>query len=116
MAAITTKNITLPKEVAQQVVTKARDTSTIATLSPSTPVLFKDMTHVLFSKEPEAEFVGEGAQKSASDSEFTAVQGEIHKAQVTVRLSDEVKWADEDSQLGIVDAIVDASSDRKSVV
>lgn len=110
MAAITTKNITLPKEVAQQVVTKARDTSTIAALSPSTPMLFKDMTHVLFSKEPEAEFVGEGAQKSASDIDFTPVQGEIHKAQVTVRLSDEVKWADEDSKLGIVDAIVDASS------
>lgn len=110
MAAITTKNITLPKEVAQQVVTKARDTSTIAALSPSTPMLFKDMTHVLFSKEPEAEFVGEGAQKSASDAEFTPVQGEIHKAQVTVRLSDEVKWADEDSKLGIVDAIVDASA------
>lgn len=110
MAAISTKSITLPKEVAQQVVTKARDTSTIAALSPSTPMLFKDMTHVLFSKEPEAEFVGEGAQKSPADAEFAAVQGEIHKAQVTVRLSDEVKWADEDSQLGIVDAIVDASS------
>jgi HK97 family phage major capsid protein len=110
MAAITTKNITLPKEVAQQVVTKARDTSTIAALSPSTPMLFKDMTHVLFSKEPEAEFVGEGAQKSPADAEFAAVQGEIHKAQVTVRLSDEVKWADEDSQIGIIDAIVDASS------
>ena len=110
MAAIETKNITLPKEVAQQVVTKARDTSTIATLSPSTPVLFKDMPHMLFSKEPEAEFVGEGAQKSASEANFTPVPGEIHKAQVTVRLSDEVKWADEDSQLGIIDAIVDASS------
>ncbi len=59
MVAITTKNITLPKEVAQQVVTKARDTSTIAALSPSTPMLFKDMTHVLFSREPEAEFVGD---------------------------------------------------------
>ena len=110
MAAITTKSITLPKEVAQQVVTKARDTSTIAALSPSTPMLFKDMTHVLFSKEPEAEFVGEGAQKSPSAAEFAAVQGEIHKAQVTVRLSDEVRWADEDSQVGIIDAIVDASS------
>lgn len=110
MAAISTKSITLPKEVAQQVVAKARDTSTIAALSPSTPMLFKDMTHVLFSKEPEAEFVGEGAQKSPADAQFTAVNGEIHKAQVTVRLSDEVRWADDDSKLGIVDAIVDASS------
>lgn len=110
MATTTTKNIALPREVAAAVVTKARDTSTIATLSPSTPMLFKDMTHVIFSKDPEAEFVGEGVQKSPSEVDFTPVKGEIHKAQVTVRLSDEVKWADEDSKLGIVDAVVDASA------
>lgn len=110
MPATTTSNITLPREVAAAVVTKARDTSTIATLSPSTPVIFNDMTHVVFTKEPEAEFVGEGAEKSPSEVGFTPVKGEIHKAQVTVRLSDEVKWADEDSKLGIVDAVVDASS------
>lgn len=110
MPATTTSNITLPREVAAAVVTKARDTSTIATLSPSTPVIFNDMTHVVFTKEPEAEFVGEGAEKSPSDIGFTPVKGGIHKAQVTVRLTDEVKWADEDSKLGIVDAVVDASS------
>lgn len=110
MPATTTSNITLPREVAAAVVTKARDTSTIATLSPSTPVIFNDMTHVVFTKEPEAEFVGEGVAKSPSDFGFEPVKGGIHKAQVTVRLSDEVKWADEDSKLGIVDAVVDASS------
>ncbi len=110
MPAITTSKITLPKEVAQGIVSKARDTSTIQTLSPSTPMLFKDVSHVLFTKEPEAQFVAEGGQKAPSDATFTPVAGEIHKAQVTVRLSDEVKWADEDSQLGVVDAITDASA------
>lgn len=110
MAAIDTKKIVLPREVAQGIATNARDTSAIQTLSPSTPVLFKDIDHILFTKEPEAEFVEEGAQKSPSTAEFKPVPGKIHKAQVTVRMSDEVKWADEDSQLGIVDAIVDASS------
>lgn len=110
MPAIDTGKITLPREVAQDIVTKARDTSTIQTLSASTPMLFKDVSHILFTREPEAEFVAEGGQKSSSSAEFKPVAGQIHKAQVTIRMSDEVKWADEDSQLGIVDAIVDASS------
>ena len=107
---VTTSKIVLPKEVAQGIITKARDASVIQTLSTATPVLFKDIEHMVFTKEPEAEFVAEGTQKSPSPAEFKPVPGKIHKAQVTVRMSDEVKWADEDSQLGIVDAIVDASS------
>lgn len=110
MAAITTASIALPTEVAQEIMRKAQNTSTIQTLSPGAPALFKNVENVLFTKEPEAEFVGEGAQKSGADPAFEPVKGEIHKAQVTVRMSDEVRWADEDSQLGIIDAITDASA------
>lgn len=110
MPAFTTANIKLPTEVAQEILRKAQDSSTIQVLSPSTPALFKNVENVIFTKEPEAEFVGEGASKSSMDPEFTPVKGEIHKAQVTVRMSDEVRWADEDSQLGIIDAITDASA------
>lgn len=110
MPALTTANIKLPTEVAQEILRKAQDSSTIQVLSPSTPALFKNVENVIFTKEPEAEFVGEGASKSSMDPEFTPVKGEIHKAQVTVRMSDEVRWADEDSQLGIIDAITDASA------
>lgn len=109
-AALTTAKIVLPKEVAKGIVAKSRDASVIQTLSPATPMLFKDVSHVLFTKEPEAEFVAEGGNKGSSDVEFKPIPGEIHKAQVTVRLSDEVKWADEDSQLEIIDAIIDASA------
>lgn len=110
MAVIDTSKITLPREVAQGIVEKAADTSTIQTLSSATPMLFKDISHILFTREPEAEFVDEGGSKGATDGEFKPVPGAIHKAQVTVRLSDEVKWADEDSQLGIIDAITEASA------
>ncbi len=110
MAALTTAHITLPTEVAKEILRKAQNTSTIQTLSPSTPALFKNVENVMFTKEPEAEFVGEGAQKSGMEPKFEPVKGEIHKAQVTVRMSDEVRWADEDSQLGIIDAITDASA------
>lgn len=110
MAAIDTTKITLPKEVAQGIIAKSKESSVVQTLSPSTPMMFKDMSHILFTKEPEAEFVGEGKQKGGANAEFKPVAGKIHKAQVTVRMTDEVKWADEDSQLGIVDAIIDASA------
>lgn len=105
---ITTSKIALPKEVASAVVAKASDESVIQALSTSTPQLFRDVEHVLFTQEPEAEFVGEGVAKSPALTDFDPVPSEIHKAQVTIRMSDEVKWADEDSQLGIVDAITEA--------
>lgn len=110
MAAIKTTDIALPSEVASEIVKKTSDTSTIQALSASTPCLFKDIDHMVFTKEPEAEFVGEGVQKSPTPVEFTPVAGKIHKAQVTVRLSDEVKWACEDSQIQIIDAITDAAA------
>ena len=52
MAAIESKHITLPTEVAKEIVTKARDTSVIQTLSPSAPQIFKNVEHMVFTKEP----------------------------------------------------------------
>lgn len=109
LASMDTAKLILPKEVAKGLITKTRDTSTIQALSPSTPQLFKDVNHIIFSKEPEAEFVAEGAAKSSTSAEFTPVSGGIHKAQVTIRMNEEVQWADEDNQLQIIDAITDAA-------
>ncbi|MCR4870838.1 MAG: phage major capsid protein [Atopobiaceae bacterium] len=110
MAAITTSNIVLPKEVAKGIIAKVRDTSTIQALSAATPRLFKDVEHMTFTTEPEAEFVGEGGQKSPTPTALGHVPAEIHKAHVTVRMSDEVKWADEDNQLEIIDTVIDAGA------
>ena len=85
MAAINTSNIVLPKEVAKGIIAKVRDTSTIQALSAATPRLFKDVEHMTFTTEPEAEFVGEGGQKSPTPVGFDHVPAEIHKAHVTVR-------------------------------
>jgi len=110
MASLTTTSISLPKDVAGLITTKARDHSVIQTLSASTPYLFRDVDHMIFTDEPEAEFVGEGVAKSPAEVGLDPVSAGIHKAQVTVRMSDEVKWADEDNQLQIVDQIVAASA------
>lgn len=110
MTVLNTGTITLPTEVAGEILQKAQNTSTIQTLSPAQPSLFKNVENIVFTQEPEAEFVAENAQKGASDAAFTPIKGVPHKAQVTVRMSDEVKWADEDNQIGILNAIIDASS------
>lgn len=110
MAALDTTKITLPTEVAGDILRKAQGTSTIQTLSPSQPALFRNVENVLFTKEPEAQFVGEGEAKAGMSPEFAPVKGEIHKAQVTVRMNEEVRWADEDNQLKIIEAITDSAS------
>lgn len=110
MAALDTKLITLPLEVAKEIVTKAQDTSTIQALSPSSPMLFRDVEHIMFTKSPEAEFVGEGVQKSPAELEVQMVKGVRQKTQVTVRMTNELQWASEDNQLQIIDEIINESS------
>lgn len=107
---LSTTNISLPKEVAGLIATKTRDTSTVQALSAGEPRLFRNIDHMVFTADPEAEFVAEGANKSPVYPGIQPVSAGIHKAHVTIRLSDEVRWADEDNQLQIVDALVDSSA------
>lgn len=55
MAATNASKIVLPVEVAQDILRKAQNNSTIQVLSPSNPVLFKNVENAVFTKEPEAE-------------------------------------------------------------
>jgi hypothetical protein len=54
----------------------------------------------------EAEYVGEGANKSSNDVTKTTQTVEPHKFQKTIRFTEEVKWADEDHQLGVIQEIL----------
>lgn len=55
MAATNTSKIVLPVVVAQDILRKAQNSSTIQALSPSTPALFKNVENAVLTKEPEAE-------------------------------------------------------------
>lgn len=110
MPATNTTNIKLPVEIAKDLVSKVADTSVIQTLSASSPAIFANRASILFTQDPEAEIVGESTQHSSQTVGLKPVDHIIKKLSVTVRFSDEVKWADEDSQLQIVDAIVDKSA------
>ncbi|WP_217640485.1 major capsid protein [Arthrobacter woluwensis] len=52
----------------------------------------------------------EGAQKGSTTGGFTSVKSTPKKAQVTLRFNQEVQWADEDYQLGILSELATAGS------
>lgn len=97
-----TTKVQLPKSVVTELISKAKDTSTIAALSPSQPEIFADQTHMIFNPTAEAEVVAEGAAKGAYEQGLTPIEGKRFKVQTTTRVSDELRWADEDNQLEIL--------------
>ena len=105
MANDTTK-VVLPRSVVTTLLNKVRDTSTIAALSPSEPQKFDDKTYLIFNPTAEAEVVAEGAKKGAYDISTTPIVAKRVKVVTTTRVSDELRWADEDNQLEIIENIL----------
>ena len=103
--ALDTSKVLLPKEVATVITKRAKDTSTIAALSPSEPQLFLDKEYMVFTGNSEAEVVAEGAQKSSYEENLTPVVGKRFKVVTTTRLTNELQWADEDAQMEIISNI-----------
>lgn len=103
--ALQTSGIVLPKSVIPAIFTQTKDTSTIAALSPSKPEVFADETYLVFNGNAEAEVVAEGAQKSAYNESVNPVVANRATIQTTTRVSNQLKWADEDDQLRIISAI-----------
>lgn len=103
--ALQTDKVLLPKEVATIITKKAKDTSTIAALSPSEPQLFLDKEYMVFSGNAEAEVIAEGEQKSSYEETLSPVVGKRFKVQTTTRVSDELRFADDDARLEIISKI-----------
>lgn len=100
-----TSKIKLPVEVTQAIINKVGNTSTIAALSPSTPQLFLNEDYIVFNGAAEAEVVAEGQQKSSYEQTASYVTGKKFKVQCTTRVTEELKWADEDNRLEIISSI-----------
>lgn len=104
--ALQTNNIVLPREVSTELKNKLQDTSTIAKLCPEIPTSFTESSTIVFTPSAEAEVIAEGAEKSSYTTETTPVNAVLSKIQTTTRVSDELKWADEDAQLEIIEHIM----------
>lgn len=107
MAILATSGLTLPTNIADGIFSKALTGSAIAALSGSEPQKFGNVTHMTLTGRPRAELVGEGADKSSTNATFGTKVVTPHKFQVTQRFNEEVLWADEDYQLGILSTLSD---------
>lgn len=105
--AMDTSKIKLPAEVTRAIINKVGNTSTIAALSPSTPQLFLNEDYVVFNGAAEAEVVAEGQTKSSYEQTASYITGKKFKVQCTTRVTEELKWADEDNRLEIISSIQD---------
>ncbi|HET6865461.1 MAG TPA: phage major capsid protein [Solirubrobacteraceae bacterium] len=106
MAALTTGSLNLPDEILDPWLGKIQYGSTVAALSNSIPMKF-GKGHSMTFDIGEAEYVGEGANKSSATVTPTTVSTAPFKFQKTVRWTEEVIYADEDTQLGVVTQILD---------
>ncbi len=93
--------------MATEVLGKAKDTSTIAALSPSKPEVFADEKILVFTGASEAEVVAEGTKKGSYEQTVTPITGTRFTVQTTTRVSNQLTYADEDNQLRIIKAIQD---------
>lgn len=103
MAVIQTGNFTLPEEMAEGFISKVRDGSAIARLAPaSASRTLLNERYNLVTTDPEMEWVGEGVAKTQGDMAFTSRVTGTYKFVGTLRFTDEVMWADEDTQMGLL--------------
>src|SRR5690625_4853547 len=98
----------LPRSIAAGLVKDAVTGSTVAQLSGTEPMRFGETDIITFNDQPKAEFVGEADEKSPTKGSFGFVTAKPHKAQVTMRFNQEVQWADQDYQLGVLRSLGDA--------
>ena len=102
MASLITSNFEIPNSISQGIFEKAQKGSTLARLSGARPQKFGKQTAWVLTAPPKAEIVAEAGQKSPTPTSYAAKTINPIKLQVTMRFSQEVKWADEDVQIGVL--------------
>lgn len=102
MASLITTDFEIPNSISQGIFEKAQKGSTLARLSGARPQKFGKQTAWVLTAPPKAEIVAEAGQKSPTPTSYAAKTINPIKLQVTMRFSQEVKWADEDVQIGVL--------------
>lgn len=105
---ITTEKLIIPETYIDTINEKIKSRSVIAALKQGKPRIFANANYMVFTEKPHGEFIGEGEAKNPSTATFKPVIGKPHKFQTTVRMTEEVVWADEDSRMRLLDEVIDA--------
>ena len=105
MAVLETGQLELPDQKLDPWLGKVQYGSAVAALSDQIPMKFGTGSAMTFDIG-EAEYVGEGQNKGSSEFTATTIKAAPFKFHKTLRWTDEVMYADEDYQLGVVDQIL----------
>lgn len=105
MATLATGSLSIPKQKITPWLGAIQNGSCVASLSAQTPMTFGEGESWTFDIG-EAEYVAEGGQKGASTVTPTSKPVKPYKFHKTLRMNEEVLWADEDRQLEVVDEIL----------
>ena len=105
MVALATGSLNIPKQKLAPWLGAIQNGSAVAALSASIPMTFGEGELWTFSIG-EAEYVGEGTDKGASTVTPTSKTVKPFKFHKTIRMNEEVMWADEDRQLDVIDQIL----------
>lgn len=107
MAAVTTGTVTLPKRIVEPWIQKIQGGSVIAKLSQNRPQIFGDGEALIFDSG-EAELVREGQPKNSAD--VTVIKHQVTNLtfQKTIRVSNQLTWADQTQRLAIIDRILES--------
>lgn len=106
MVSLATGSLSIPKQKIAPWLGKIQNGSCVASLSAQTPMTFGEGESWTFDIG-EAEYVAEGGQKGASTITPTSKPVKPFKFHKTLRMNEEVLWADEDRQLEVVGEILD---------
>lgn len=103
-----TTNLNLANHTASGIWKKNIKSGVLARLAPQLPDLKTGATDMFtFTGTPKMELVGESAEKSNTGQKPTKVTVRTYKLQYTHRESQEVLWADEDYQIGLMQLIAE---------
>ena len=105
MASLATGSLSIPKQKITPWLGAIQNGSCVASLSAQTPMTFGEGESWTFDIG-EAEYVDEGGEKGASTVTPTTKTVKPYKFHKTLRMNEEVLWADEDRQLEVVDEIL----------
>lgn len=110
MAALLASDFNFPAEISNGIFAKAQTESVLARLANAEPQKFGKQVKWVLTAAPKAELVGEAKEKSPTPTTYAPKTINPIKVQVTMRFSDEVKWADEDTQVGVLNDMAKNSS------
>lgn len=96
----------IPTAVIRPWLEEVKEKSVIASLIPSSPVLFGETEAFTFDTG-EAEIIGEGDKKSSNDLTVKKYVTNSFTLQKTVRFSRQLDWADKSHRLNIINRILD---------